>query len=96
MRIIVPSFSGNKYENTLTTAGSGVNILFHYVHPDTHMRSHQGPGWYRVIHYVMAQLSMKSGVKIFGTGGVNAVSNYIKQMYLLNTFEPLEPRTLKK
>ena len=39
---------------------------------------------------------MKSSMKIFGTRGVNAVSNYLKQLKLHNIFEPLKPRNLIK
>ena len=39
---------------------------------------------------------MKTGMEIFGTRGVNAVSNDLKQLKLRNTFEPLKPRNLIK
>ena len=69
----MPSFSGNKYETTMNTVYSGVKFGFPYVHPYTHMISNQGPDWYHVIHYSMAHISMKSGMKIFGTRRVDAV-----------------------
>ena len=35
-------------------------------------------------------------MKIFGTRGVDAVSNELKKLHLYNTFEPLDPHTLSK
>ena len=92
----MPSFSGNKYETNVTTFSSGVNFAFPYVHPYTHMRSNQGPDWDHVIHYSMTQISMKYGMKRFGTIGVNAGSNEIKHLHLRNIFKPVDPRTLSK
>ena len=73
--------------------GSGVNFALPYMYPDTHMISSQDPAWYHVINYSMTQIYMKSGMKKFG---VDAVSNDIKQLHLRNTFEPLDPCTLRK
>ena len=60
------------------------------------MRSNQGPDWYHTIYYATSQKYMKAGMKIFETRGVDAVSNDIKQLHLRNTFEPLDPCTLRK
>ena len=73
MNRIVPPFSGKKYETNVTTVGSGVNFALPYVQPETHMRSNHGPDWYNVIHYIMTHISMKEGMKIFGTRGSDAV-----------------------
>ena len=69
----VPLFRGNKYDNSVTIVGSGIELVLHFVNPDTHVRSNQGPDWYNVIHYIMTHISMKEGMKIFGTRGSDAV-----------------------
>ena len=86
VNIIVPSFSGNKYETTVTTVGSVGKFIFHYVHLYNHMRSNQRSIWYHMIQYAMTQIYMKSGIKIFGTRLVDAVSHELKQLHLHNTF----------
>ena len=96
LRRIVPSFIGNKYETTMTTVSSGVNFAFPYVHPYTHTGSNQGPDWDHVIHYSMTHISIKYGMKIFGTIRVNAGSKKIKNLHLRNKFKPVDPRTLRK
>ena len=92
----VPSFSGNKYNTTVTTVCSGVNFAFPFMHPDIQMRSNQGPDWDHVIHYAMIQIYMKAVMKIFGTRRVLSVSNKLKKPHLRNKFETLYPRTLVK
>ena len=74
----------------MTTVGSVVKLAPPYVHPDTQMRSNQGMDWDHVIQYYMNQISMKSGMEIFGTRGVDTVSNELKNLHLLKSFEPLE------
>ena len=56
----------------------------------------QGPDWGHVIYYSMTQMSMKSGVEIFVTRGVNAVSIELKQLHLSFKIESLDPHTLSK
>ena len=80
----------------MTTVGSEVKFSFPYLHPDTKMRSNQGPDWDHVINYATKQLYMKATMKIFGARGVNVVSNELKQLNLQNTFEPLYLHTLRK
>ena len=92
----VPLFRGNKYDNSVTIVGSGIELVLHFVNPDTHVRSNQGPDWYHTIYYATTQKYMKAGMKIFETRGVYAVSNDIKQLHLRNTFEPLYPSILIK
>ena len=92
----VPLFRGNKYDNSVTIVGSGIELVLHFVNPDTHVRSNQGPDWYHVINFSMNQISMKAGMQIFGTIVVYEVSNELKYLYLHNTFEPLNPLTLSK
>ena len=84
--MIVPSFSGKKYETTVNTVGSGVKFALSYVYPNTHMRSNLGPDWDHVIYYSITQLYMKSGIEIFVTGGVDAVSNELNKLHPCNTF----------
>ena len=60
------------------------------------MGSNQGTDLYHVMHYSITQISLKSGSKLFGTRGVGAVSNEIKQLHLSNTFEPLIPCTITR
>ena len=96
MSSIVPPFSGKKYQTTVTIVVSGESFAFPYMILYTHMRSNQWPDWYHLIHYAMTQISMKAGMKIFGTRGVNAVQNDLKHFHLCNKFEPLYPHTLIK
>ena len=60
------------------------------------MRSNHGPDWYNVINYAMTQISMKSGMKIFGTRGFYVVSKQLKQIHLRNTLGTYDPYTLRK
>ena len=82
--MIVPSFSGDKYETTMNIVGSVVKFASPYVNPETQMRSNQVLDWDHAIHYAMNHLSMKSDMKIFGTRGVHAVSNELRKLHLCN------------
>ena len=83
---IVSSFSGEYCETYRTIVGNGVKFPIPYVHPDTQMRSNQGIDWEQVTHYAMTHLYMREYMKIFGTIGVNEVSNELKQPHLNNKF----------
>ena len=60
--------TGNKYaESTATTLNQTM------IHPYTHMQLNLGPSWDHLVHYAMIQISMKAGLKIWGTKGLQAV-----------------------
>ena len=80
----------------MTTVGSGVIISFPCMNPDNHMRLNQGTYWERMIYDAMTQISMKSGMEISITRGVYELSKKLKNLYLWNTFEPLDPHTIIK
>ena len=61
------SMTGKKYAETTVTR------LNQTIQPDTHMQLNLGPSWDHVVHYAMTQLSMKAGLKIWGTKGLQAV-----------------------
>ena len=44
----------------------------------------------------MTQLSMKSGLKIWGTKGKQAVTNELSQLHMQDTFQPINPKILSK
>ena len=75
----MPLFSGNKYETNVTKVVRGVKFPFPSVHLDTNIISKQGPDWYSVIYYAMTQLSIKEGMKIFITRGVDSFSKEINR-----------------
>ena len=81
----------NKYSETTATTLNQTTI-----HPGTHMQLNLGPSWDHVVHYAMTQLSMKAGLKIWGTKGSQAVSNELSQLHLLDTFRPINPKSLSK
>ena len=56
------SFTGKKYMETTATTIDQTTI-----HPDTHMSLNEGQAWDQVVHYTMTQLSMKAGLKRWGT-----------------------------
>ena len=64
-----PSITGKKYAETTATT------LNQTIHPDTHMQLNLGPSRDHVVHYAMAQLSMKAGLKRWGAKFSQAVSN---------------------
>ena len=94
--MIVPSFSGNKYDTTVTMVVSGVNFAFPYVHPDNHIRSNQCPYRDHEIHYATTHIYTEVGMKRCRTISVYEVSNKLKQLHFRNTFEPIYPLTLSK
>ena len=63
------SMTGKKYAETTATT------LNQTIHPDTHMQLNLGPSWDHVVYYAMTQLSMKAGLKRWGTRSSQAVSN---------------------
>ena len=81
---------GKKYAETTATT------LNQTIHPDTHTKLNLGPSWDHVVHYAMTQLSTKTGLKIWGTKGSQAVSNELSQLHLRNTFRPINPKSLSK
>ena len=82
--------TGKKYAETTATKFNQT------IHPDTHMQLNLGPYWYHVVHYAMTQLSMKTGLKRWGTKGSQAVSNEISQIQMQDTFRPINPKSLSK
>ena len=85
-----PSMPVNKYAETTETT------LNQTIHPDTHMQLNLGPSWDHVVHYAMTQLSIKAGLKIWGTKGSQAVSNELSQLHLRDTFRPINTKSLSK
>ena len=57
-----PSFKGKKYTDTTATT-----IDQTIIHPDTHLSLTEGTAWDQVVHYTMNQLSLKAGLKRWGT-----------------------------
>ena len=55
-----------------------------------------GPSWDHIVHYEMTQLSMKAGLKRWGTKVSQAVSNELSQLHLRDTFRPINPKSLSK
>ena len=49
-----------------------------------------------VTHTVMTQLSMKTGMKRWGTHGMDAVSKELEQLHYRDTFELVDPKSLNK
>ena len=86
-----PSFTGKKYAETTETTIDQTKI-----HPDTHMSLNEGQAWDHVVHYTMTQLSMKAGLKRWGTKGKQAVTNELSQLNMRDTFQPINPKTLLK
>ena len=65
-----------------TNAETTATVLNQTINPDTHMQLNLGPSWYHVVHYEMRQLSMKAGLKIWGTKGLQAVSHELSHLHL--------------
>ena len=82
--------TGNKYAETTAATFNQT------IHPDTHMQLNLGPYWDHVVHYAMTQISMKSGLKRWGTKGSQAISNELSQLHLRDTFRPINPKSLSK
>ena len=82
--------NGKKYAETTATTSN------HTIHPDTHMKLNIGPSWDHVVHYAMTQLSMKAGLKRWGTKGSQAVSNELSYIHMRDTFRPINPKSLSK
>ena len=60
------------------------------MNPYTQTRSNQGPQWDHIIHYTMNHISMKAGIKIFGTRGVDTVSKKLRNIKLCREFNPID------
>ena len=86
-----PSFTGKKYAETTATT-----IDQKTIHPYTHMSLNEGPAWDHMVHYTMTQLSIKAGLKRWVTKGKQAVANKLSQLYMRDTFQPINPKTLLK
>jgi hypothetical protein len=94
---IVPSFTGKKYETTVTTVSDqDTEFDSATIHPDTHMRLSQGPDYDHVIFMTMTQVSMKEGEKRWGKPARDAVSKELEQLQFRDTFEPVDHHTLSK
>ena len=68
--------NGKKYAETTATT------LNQTIHPGTNMKLNLGPSWDHVVHYAMTQLSMKAGLKRWGTKGWQVASNELSQLHL--------------
>ena len=75
--ILEPSFTEDKYAETTATT-----IYQTTIHPDTHMSLNEGQTWDHVVHYTMAQLSIKAGIKRWVTKGKQAVTNELLQLHM--------------
>ena len=60
------------------------------------MSLNEGQAWDHVVHYTMTQLSMKAGLKIWGTKGKQAVTNELSQLHMRDNFRPINPKTFSK
>ena len=65
-----------KYAETTATT------LHQTIHTGTHMQINLCPSLDHLVHYAITQLSMKSGLKRWGTKGSQAVSNELSQLHL--------------
>ena len=81
-----PFMNGKKYAETIATA------LNQTIHTETHMQLNLVPSWDHVVHYAMTQLYMNAGLKRWGTKGSQDVSNELSQIYLRDTFRPINPK----
>jgi hypothetical protein len=82
---LVPTFGNKTYQNTAA-------VTTHLVHPDAHLDSN----YVLVAHYIMAQFSMKAGLKRFKERGEEAVTKELSQLHSRDTFKPINPKDLKK
>ena len=80
---LIPSFGGKSY---VSTAGVTTNLI----HPEAHI----DPNYILVEHIIMAQFSMKAGMKQFKQRGEDAVSKELSQLHFRDTFEPINPKDL--
>ena len=85
------SFKGKKYAETTATT-----IDQKTIHPDTHMSLNEGQAWDHVVQYTTTQLSMKAGLKRWGTKDKQAVTNELSQLHMRDTFRPINPKNLSK
>lgn len=54
-----------------------------------------GPdAWDTVVHYMTLQLSMKKGLRHFGSHAETAITKELSQLHLRDTFEPLAPEKM--
>ena len=54
------------------------------------------PNYVLIAHYIMAQYSLKAGMKKFKDRGKEAVSKELSQLHLRDTFEPINLKELSK
>jgi hypothetical protein len=79
-----PSMSGQRYNYMAT-------VLEPMVHPDEHIRSHtQVETSGQVAAAIMTQLSMKAGIKAWGTAARDTCKAEMYQLHMRETFEPLK------
>ncbi len=82
---LVPTFASKTYQSTAA-------VTTHLVHPDAHLDSN----YVLVAHYIMAQFSMKAGLKRFKERGEEAVTKELSQLHFRDTFEPINPKDLNE
>jgi hypothetical protein len=82
---LVPTFGSKTYQSTAA-------VTAHLIHPDAHLDSN----CVLVAHYIMAQFSMKVGLKPFKERGEEAVTKELSQLHFQDTFEPINPKDLNK
>ena len=86
-----PSFTSKKYAETTATT-----IHKSTIHPDTHMSLNVGQAWDHVVHYTMAHLSMKAGLKRWGNKGKQEFFKELSQLHMRDTFRPINSKTFLK
>ena len=56
----------------------------------------QGIDYDHIVFYATTQLSMKAGMRQWGTPAIEAVSTEFEQLHYRDTFEPVNQRSLSK
>jgi hypothetical protein len=82
---LVPTFGSKTYQSTAA-------VTTHLVHPNAHLDSN----YVLVAHNIMAQFSMKAGLKRFKKRGEEPVSKELSQLHFQDTFEPINPKDLSE
>jgi hypothetical protein len=82
---LVPTFGSQTYQSTAA-------VTTHLVYPDAHLDSN----YVLVAHYIMAQFSMKAGLKRFKERGEEAITKELSQLHFRDTFEPIKPKDLNE
>jgi hypothetical protein len=68
---LVPSFDRKSYQST---AATNIDLI----HPDNHMH----PNYVLIVHYIMAQFSLKTGMNKFKDRGKETISKELSQLNL--------------